>query len=569
MKKVLLGAAVAMLTMVFAAPALANDPSTGWLEICKQSDPAGPVTGPFTYTVNGSMSVTVQTGTCSAPFQVPSGTATVVETAVPFAQVTGITTIPATRLNSADLATGTADVSVPAGDISATTTVTYQNKEVTGFVEVCKKAETGSNLTGSFTFTITGAMGFSQQTTVPVGACSNSIQVPAGQVHVAETGDAATYVTAITAQPSSALHNADLTNASADLDVAAGDVSAESIITFTNSTSTLKICKAITTNGDLPPIAPLTPFPFTANGTAVTVPAGTCEVVPVFYRAGTTVNIAEGVVPGTQVASILAEPSGREVPGSNNPAARTESVVLGPGETVVTYTNQPAPPGTLKICKNAGPGVAAGSMWSFTLAGLTGTIAVPAGSCNIVGPLPFNSTQTITEAATPGFVVTSIVTNPADRLVSANPAGRTVSLIIGSGVTEAIYTNAAAPAVPGPPSTGPGNTTSGSTGSSGGSTGSTGGSTGSTGGSTGATGGSQGGKHLPWLSTAYLVKRHHHLYVVLVLRDPSGQACNVLVKEYDKHGHMIGKIRRSADKGGKITLRLKGNAARFSAGLKY
>src|SRR5262249_22992228 len=157
-----------------------------------------------------------------------------------------------------------------------------------------------------------------------------------------------------------------------------GDVPKESIITFTNSTSTLKICKQLASNDLLPPIAPFTSFPFTANGVAVTVPAGTCELVPVFYRAGTTVNIAEGGVPGTQVKSIVAQPDGREVPGSNNPAARTESVVLGPGETVVTYTNDPAPPGTLKICKNAGPGVAAGSMWSFTLAGLSGTIAVPA-----------------------------------------------------------------------------------------------------------------------------------------------------------------------------------------------
>ena len=309
-----------------------------------------------------------------------------VEAAVPFAQVTAITTLPdATRLVSANLATGTAVVNVPGGDVSQTTTVTYTNKAVTGFIEVCKNAAPGSGLTGNFTFTITGAMGFTATTTVSVGACSNSILVPAGSVVVTESGDARTFVTSITAQPASALLSSDLVNATATVAIAAGDVSKETIVTFTNSIAVLKICKVAA--GGLAPgglyTFTATPGPGTASS-SVTIAAGTvaspnCQVIP-GYRAGTTVNVAEGVVPGTQVGSITVAPPDRLVPGSINLAARTVSVVMGPGETVVTYTNIPAPPGTLKICKVAGTGVTAGSTWTFTVAGTTGTVLFPPGS---------------------------------------------------------------------------------------------------------------------------------------------------------------------------------------------
>lgn len=60
-------------------------PTTGWLEICKNADPAGPVSGPFTFSVTDgdySSTETVTTGTCTAPFQVPTGTATVTENAM-------------------------------------------------------------------------------------------------------------------------------------------------------------------------------------------------------------------------------------------------------------------------------------------------------------------------------------------------------------------------------------------------------------------------------------------------------------------------------------------------------
>jgi hypothetical protein len=423
------------------------------MELCKYSDTTGPVTGPFTFTVTdasgATLSVTVQTGTCTAPFQVAAGTATVVENSVPYAQVTAISTIPGDRLISSDLPSGTAEVTIVPGDISTTTTVSFTNKIVTGYIEVCKKAADGTGLTGNFQFTITGAMGFTDTVSVPVGSCSDSIQVPAGPVTVTETGTAATYVVDITVQGGEgALSPPDLAGATVTVGVVPGDVSTETIVTFTDSPSILKICKVA---GDESLLGEN--FSFTANGTSVTVPAGpppggTCEIVPGIFTAGTTVSIAEGVVPGTEVSSIYVDPPDRVVPGSLDLSSGAVSVVLGSGETVVTYTDIPAPPGTLKICKDAGPGVATGSMWSFTVTNVSGTVDVPAGSCTIVpgpadGGFPFNSTQTITETPVSGYSVTSIVGDPPDRLISSDTGSGTATVLIGSGVTEAIYTDAA------------------------------------------------------------------------------------------------------------------------------
>lgn len=529
MKKVVLGCIVAMFAIVFAAPALAksNAADPGWIELCKYADTTGPVSGPFTFTVTdasgSTQTVTVQTGTCTAPFQLASGTATVVENAVPFATVTGISTIPADRLVSSDLPSGTAEVTIVPGDISTTTTVNYTNKEVTGYTEVCKLAAPGTGLTGSFQFTITGAMGFTDTVSVPVGACSNSIQVPAGPVTVTETGTARTYVVDITVQGGEGAlpPGPDLADATVTIGVVPGDVSTESIVTFTDSPSVLKICKVA---GDASLLGES--FPFTANGTALSVPAGappggTCEIVPGIFTAGTTVSIAEGVVPGTEVSSITVDPSDREVTGSLDTSARTVSVVLGSGETVVTYTNVPAPPGTLKICKNAGTGVAIGSLWSFSVSGVSGAVTVPAGSCAIVpgpagGGFPFNSTQTITETPVSGFAVTAIAADPADRLVSSDLATGTATVTIGSGVTEAIYTDAATTATTPPAGTGSPTTGSPTTATSAAST-----STGSTSTGTNAGGAKAGGAQSVSLvghgriMLARVVKRGGRYYLLL------------------------------------------------------
>jgi hypothetical protein len=353
--RLLLGCVISLSMLVFSAPAMAAHKAkaaatgTGYIEICKYSDPAAPVTGNFTFDINGGtsaggLSVTVPVGTCTQPLSVPAGDTSVVEELSPWFAVSSITMAPGEGglLESSDLSTGTAVVSVAAGDESTTATVNYTNHEVKGYLEICKNVVPGSGLTGSFDFQITDAMGAVQTVTVPVGECSNSLNVAAGPATVQEVGSPSTYVTDISFLPTSSEVSADLSSATAVVNVTAGDPSMEAIVTYTNNTSILKICKIA---GD--PSLLGQNFSFTANGVSLTVPAGPpstggyCQIVPGSYRAGTAVTVAEGINPGTMVSDISVATAGSVTSGPDL-TARTVTVTLGPGETVVTYTNAPA-----------------------------------------------------------------------------------------------------------------------------------------------------------------------------------------------------------------------------------
>jgi hypothetical protein len=111
------------------------------------------------------------------------------------------------------------------------------------------------------------------------------------------------------------------------------------------------------------------------------VAAGSCSI-PVSYPAGTSIAVTEGIVPGTKAETIVGSGADSTVTGSVSIPSRTITVILGtpvtaapgqilPGnEAVVTYTNEVAAPGELKICKlNPPAGVLApiGTSFGFTL----------------------------------------------------------------------------------------------------------------------------------------------------------------------------------------------------------
>jgi hypothetical protein len=452
MHKRLMVVFAAIAGLMFAAPAAhAQAVAHGYLEVCKRSATTNPVSGPFRFLIDGTTPVVVNTGGCSAPIQVTAGNHTVVEENTAWTEVTSIVTIPQDRLNSSNLAARTASVAVPPGDISNTTTVAYTDRAVTGTLEVCKSAQAGSGATGNATFTVTGPMGFSRTLTVPVGACSASFDVPAGdQTRVTETGPGAVNLVGVSTVRAGDLLESDLLRAIVRLRIRAGGVDQETIATFVNSTSRLKICKvagAPSLNGTI--------YSFTANGdtvTAVAQPApGGCVLVDRAFAGGTRVDIQEGIVPGTAVTDISVS-NNRAVPGSTSLGDRKVSVILGSGETVVTYTNQPAAPGLLKVCKNAGAGVTLGRVFHFSVNG-TG-LDVPAGYCAIAGSFPFNSTATVTEDAVAGLAVNAESVLPLSQLVSTDLAGRIIRARIGAGVTEVAFTNATAGTPPTAPSTG-------------------------------------------------------------------------------------------------------------------
>jgi hypothetical protein len=109
-----------------------------------------------------------------------------------------------------------------------------------------------------------------------------------------------------------------------------------------------------------------------------------------------------------------------------------------------TVTTTPTPEfGQLKICKVAGTGVTQGQLFTFKVGG--NTFYVPAGPadngyCVLAGQYPLTTELTIEEVIPAGYYVSRIEVKP-DRVVSRGAANGKVVIRIGSGVTEAIFTN--------------------------------------------------------------------------------------------------------------------------------
>ncbi len=397
-----------------AAPAIAGavEVNKGYVEICKTlaAGPAGApqYQGTFTYKITDASDSTttvslsaVEGGSqaCTAPIAVAAGTDTVTEQSAPWFSVAGISATPGDPGNVTQSPTDpyTALVTVnPApspGNESLTTTVQYTNDPVTADVEVCKQAAANSpGENGTYTFNLTsldaGVRAFDPTTgaydlpwTTTASAtisaaglgCSGPIVVPAGAVQSVEPG--VTYVTAITASSngSNELTAApNLALGTADWNARAGNTTNQTIVTYTDALSTVKLCKAWT--GSAPP-ATSYPFTLTSSGPAgpiavtgtVKLAPGGCAIVG-FVRAGTQVNITEGVAAGTKVAGIAVSPTLNSqdmspiVPGTLSLPNRTVSVIAGAGETDVTFTNEPADPGQLKICVTPSSNVTAGTV---------------------------------------------------------------------------------------------------------------------------------------------------------------------------------------------------------------
>jgi hypothetical protein len=504
------------------APATASvTQATGYVEICKVLAPApnGVVintAASFSYSIwSGETQVgsaTVTAGFCSNEIAVPVASSgytpiTIAETQAPWYSVASITELAGQnyiKSGSINLATGSVTVNVGAN--ANVDTVTYTNDPVTGYVEICKLATTGSGLTGTYAFTVTGADGFSSTAAgaVAVNGCSDPIAVPAGTVTVSEAGTNL-YVTGITAtlngqtstnwitNPSAS--NPDLTDGVVTVNVTPSlDTSKQTDVTYTNNVVAFKLCKSWD-SATTEPGGSSTVFPFTLSASGVagpnTVPAtaslmaGQCTN-PVSLRPGTSVTVTEGIVPGTKVESIGA--TGAE--SVTTPASlTTRSVTITVGtpitsssaptdEAIVTFLNEAADPGTLKICKAAGtnPGPPIGTVFDFTTS-VTGTAvtAVNIGGCSFVGgtasptEIPYNTTVTITETPSTGNVASAISTSPTYVELNGSPntselvtpagaavlgAMASVPVTIGEDtLTEATFTDVDPPAPSGAPVT--------------------------------------------------------------------------------------------------------------------
>ncbi|MGA9077491.1 MAG: hypothetical protein WB383_04055 [Acidimicrobiales bacterium] len=487
----------------------------GFIEICKTftappaADASVNTAAPFTFTVtkvdDGSKTITVDAGSCSGPVSLPDGNYSVTETPDSWYAVTSIVETLGHGLTSTDLTTGVADFTISDG---LTETLTYTNDLVTGYLKICKDAAS-SNLTGAFSFAVSGEDGYSSTTSSLVGACSDPMQVPAGWATVAEAGtnlNVTGIVAQINGEGTSVLGTSPPPNlvtgtASVAID-ASPDTSTETVMTYTNDVVGLKVCKVWWADSiTVPSPWNTAEFPFTvtpATGSVLgPVPApysfsllaGTAKVpvcsTPVDYRPGTLVTISEGIVPGSKVKSITTDGNGETiVTGFPSITGRTIEILVGTGvgsslstpvnEAVVTFTNEAADPGPLEICKDAGTPAPVGTSFSFTVSGTTGTTTVPVGGCAIVGGsldptlFPFNSTQTVTELASSGNATSAISVSPTyvtefvgtvPTLTSELVAGATtgigtttdiassVAVVIGEGtMTQVTFTDTDPPA---------------------------------------------------------------------------------------------------------------------------
>ena len=100
-----------------------------------------------------------------------------------------------------------------------------------GFLEICKDSAPAGALSGFFNFTIAGQAGtFS----VPVGACTNAIPLNSGPVFITEVPRAGSILLSINTFPANRLDSFNLLTGVAQVEIVTGDISAQTVVTFTN-----------------------------------------------------------------------------------------------------------------------------------------------------------------------------------------------------------------------------------------------------------------------------------------------------------------------------------------------
>lgn len=120
--------------MVFVC--LSSSASAGFIEICKDSIPAGTLSGLSTFTVAGqSGTFAAPVGACTPAFQLPDGPAFITELPKAGTSIFSVSTFPTSRLDSFDPITRTAKVEIVAGDISKQTLVAFANTPVNNVPE--------------------------------------------------------------------------------------------------------------------------------------------------------------------------------------------------------------------------------------------------------------------------------------------------------------------------------------------------------------------------------------------------------------------------------------------------
>nr|MDP9115059.1 ice-binding family protein [Acidobacteriota bacterium] len=367
-------------------------PTTGFLQICKIAGNGIPIGTNFTFNVAGTP-VTVAAGppslgTCGQALTLPAGQVLIAETLPPGTVLTEVSTLPSAGLLFAnDLAAGTATVTVIAG-AQTIATFTDAAAPITGFLQICKVAGAGVVEGTLFTFSVAGAPIVIPAGAAPIGSCGTRLELPSGPVSINEVLTTGVQLNSISVTPDGSLVSSDLEAGDATVTIAPGQTTA---VIFENAripaplTGFLQICKVAGAG-----VVSGTNFLFMVAGAPVTVPAGaapggTCSAA--FSEPAGPVSIAETLLSGTVLTAVSTMPSGMLV--ASNLAAGTATVTVpSGGQTIVTFVDTiPAGPttGFLQICKVAGAGVAVGTNFAFSVAGIPVIVAAgpaPGGTCS-------------------------------------------------------------------------------------------------------------------------------------------------------------------------------------------
>ena len=154
----------------------------GYVEVCKQSNPAFPVTGTFKFQVTGVVgTVSVPVGECSGAMLVPAGSITISETPPAGITVSDVTAYSfdqngnyVDQLVSWTAPSPTATVNIVSGGVSLETIATFTNSSAggkTGELKICKIAGTGVEDGTPFNFSTKGT-GIKGKFTIEAGPAS-------------------------------------------------------------------------------------------------------------------------------------------------------------------------------------------------------------------------------------------------------------------------------------------------------------------------------------------------------------------------------------------------------------
>ena len=319
-----------------------------------------------------------------------------------------------------------------------------------GEVQVCKVAGVGLNAGTNFTFSVT-ANGQPKQVTVAAGAGPTGTCVSGGSfrvgttVTVSEAAQTGVKTASIVVTPAGAQQGtSDLANRSAMVIVGVGTTT----LTFTNNgpSGTLVVCKVGGTG-----VTAGTNFTFAVGNQPVTVaagaaPDGTCSS-PMTAATG-SVTVSETGSAGTITSAITGTPA---VTNVNLPGRSATTQITADQQSRITFTNVAATAsnsGTLNICKVAGTGVAAGTNFTFNVAGLSATVAAgaaPAGTCTATPITVGAGNVTVSETATTGLSLTGVTATGngnVNALVSSDLATRSANVTVIAGqLTTVTFTN--------------------------------------------------------------------------------------------------------------------------------